>query len=114
MRAEFIVRRSAGALVKTLQWLHAAREGWGRRRLVYHLASLDDYLLRDMGITRQDVASVLADPGLDDPTVALAARARDSRRGKRASALEEQRWMAMLDETVPADARPAETRCRAA
>ena len=54
--------------------------------------------IRDMGITRQDVESVLADPSEGDPTLRLAARAREARWGRRASAREERRWATLLAE----------------
>ncbi|WP_131113629.1 DUF1127 domain-containing protein [Lichenihabitans psoromatis] len=55
-----------------------------RRRVVGQLSSLDDYMLRDIGITRFDVASVLAEPLYRDPSKRLAERAHETRRAHRA------------------------------
>ncbi len=105
MRADVLVNRSIDILARMAALGRAMKMAWARRKLLGELGSLDDHLLRDMGITRQDIASVLAEPGLEDPTLRLAARAREARRGQRATALEERRWAAMLSETE----RPAAT-----
>ena len=48
-----------------------------RRRVIHNLASLDDYMLRDIGLTRSDVdAASMASP-LTDGTLVLADRARE-------------------------------------
>ena len=98
MRAEAIVNRSFGVFAGMVTWARLARMALARRRLVGELAALDDHLLRDMGVTRQDIASVMAERGLDDPTERLAARAREARRGRRAIVLEERTWAAMAKE----------------
>ncbi len=98
MRADTVLTRSLARLSGWMGWTRALQAAWRRRRVMAELASLDDHVLRDMGITRQDVESVLADPMQGDPTLRLAARAREARWGRRASAREERRWAALLDE----------------
>ena len=66
----------------------ALKTGWERRRMIGQLGALDDHMLRDIGITRQDIISSLAEPMFRDPTVQLAARALDARQARRARALE--------------------------
>ncbi len=63
-----------------------------RRRVVHNLASLDDYMLRDIGLTRSDVdAASMASP-LTDGTLVLADRARETRQDQRSMAREAQAW----------------------
>ncbi len=59
---------------------------WQRRRLVGRLGELDDRLLADIGITRQDVASALAESIFVDPSEKLAARAHEAKLARRATA----------------------------
>lgn len=68
--------------------VRALKTVWERRRLIGQLGALDDYMLRDIGITRQDIVSLTAEPMFRDPTILLAARARDTREARRAFALE--------------------------
>jgi uncharacterized protein YjiS (DUF1127 family) len=68
--------------------LMAMRTVWERRRVVGQLGALDDYMLRDIGITRFDVTSVMAEPMFRDPTKKLAERADETRRAHRAAARE--------------------------
>lgn len=89
----------------------AVRGAWQRRKVVRQLVALDDYLLRDIGITRQDVESALAGPGAFDPTVRLAERARDARVGRRAAALEDRAVAALLSQADAArDVGPARSK----
>lgn len=112
MRAVVIVSRSSTTFAAMAAWIRSIRMAWARRKILGELASLDEHLLRDMGITRQDLESVLADPGLEDPTLRLALRAREARYGRRASALEARHWAAMVSEAdKPAAPEPD---CRAA
>ncbi|MDX7951030.1 DUF1127 domain-containing protein [Lichenihabitans sp. Uapishka_5] len=46
-----------------------------RRRVLGQIGAMNDHMLRDIGLTRQDVWSVAADPLFRDPTLGLAARA---------------------------------------
>jgi uncharacterized protein YjiS (DUF1127 family) len=41
------------------------------RREIKHLAELDDWMLRDIGLTRSDVSSALAEPLLRNPSWVL-------------------------------------------
>jgi uncharacterized protein YjiS (DUF1127 family) len=66
----------------------AMRTVWERRRVVGQLGALDDYMLRDIGITRFDVASVMAEPLFRDPSKKLAERAAETRDAHRAAARE--------------------------
>lgn len=58
---------------------------WQARRVARQLCDLDDYMLRDMGITRLDLMAALAGPVLADPTEALAERAAENRMNLRAA-----------------------------
>lgn len=68
-----------------------------RRAVVNSLASLDDHMLRDIGLNRCDVDSALEQSRLVDATVVLAERAMATRRHGRAMALEAQAWASMVD-----------------
>lgn len=86
----------------------ALKTGWERRRLMGRLGMLDDYMLRDIGITRQDILSSLAEPMFRDPTIQLAARALEARKARRASARDQQSWSVdpELHRQSPADETP--------
>ena len=58
-----------------------------RRRVVHSLASLDDHMLRDIGLTRFDVEAALVEPTGTDATLVLAERARELRQHQRAQAV---------------------------
>ena len=75
--------RNALSWASVARTLSAFARAWQRRRLVGRLGALDDHLLADMGITRYDVMSVLAEPLLVDPSEKLAERALESRRARR-------------------------------
>lgn len=68
------------------------REAGEHRRVVHSLASLDDHMLRDIGLTRFDVAAALVEPALADGTLVLAERAREGRRNQRLLVREAQAW----------------------
>ena len=76
----------AGRLVNRI------REARARRHVVQSLASFDDHMLRDIGLTRFDLDSALVEPMLADPTLVLADRARELRRHQRAMAQDAQAW----------------------
>jgi uncharacterized protein YjiS (DUF1127 family) len=63
-----------------------------RRKLARQLSELDDHLLRDIGVTRQDVESALAGSYAYDPSVELARRAHQARIGRRELAAEQRNW----------------------
>ena len=79
----------AGRLVNRI------REARERRHVVRSLASFDDHMLRDIGLTRFDLDSALVEPMLADPTLVLADRARELRLHQRAMAQEAQAWAAL-------------------
>ncbi len=85
----------------------ALATAWERRRIVGQLGALDDHMLNDIGITRQDVLSVLAEPLYRDPSEQLAARASDARRAKRASAFAAHAYAAEFEAPSPTDRRAA-------
>ena len=94
-----ILARAVAALV-------SLKTVWDRRRLVAQMAGLDDHMLRDIGLTRFDIDSALADPFLSDPTWRLSLRAREARSTLRAAAQEQRQWAALLgsqDEKPPTD-----------
>ena len=71
------------------QFAHAVlslKTVWQRRRVIGQLGALDDHMLRDIGITRQDVLSVMAEPLYRDPSEKLAERAHETRSANRANA----------------------------
>ena len=74
--------------------VNRVREARERRRVVQALASFDDHMLRDIGLTRFDLDSALVEPMMSDPTLVLADRARELRRHQRAMAQETQAWAA--------------------
>ncbi len=57
------------------QWV----EVWRRRRDFAMLASFDDYLLKDMGLSRGDLNEALAEPLWRDPTAVLVRRQSERR-----------------------------------
>ena len=74
------------ALLAGMGMLKGFQTAWQRRRVLGQLAGLDDHMLRDIGLTRQDLLSVLGEPLYRDPTVWLALRADEARRARRALA----------------------------
>ena len=90
-----------------IRFVGRLREAGEHRRVVHSLASLDDHMLRDIGLTRFDVDSALVEPAFSDATLVLAERAGSLRHHQRAMAREAQAWAAL---TPRADARTAPAR----
>lgn len=84
--------RFAAAASAVARFAASLREAGERRRAVRSLASLDDHMLRDIGLTRFDVDAALVEPALTDGTLILAERAREARQHQRATAREAQAW----------------------
>jgi uncharacterized protein YjiS (DUF1127 family) len=61
-------------------------EAWRRRNDAAVLASFDDYMLRDIGLTRGDLNDALAEPLWRDPTAVLVRRQSERRRAYRCRA----------------------------
>ncbi len=57
------------------QWV----EAWRRRRDFAMLASFDDYMLKDIGLSRGDLNDALAEPLWRDPTAVLVRRQTERR-----------------------------------
>ena len=87
--------RIVGALAGLARFAARVQKAQERRRIVYSLASLDDHMLRDIGLNRCDVDSVMAEPVLTDGTLLLAERVTDGRRHQRTLAQEAQTWATM-------------------
>lgn len=60
------------------------------RSVVFGLASFDDHMLRDIGLTRADVDAALVEPRMTDATLVLASRAQEHRQHQRALARDTQ------------------------
>ena len=82
-------RTSFGSTLLAL--LHRAvsfPRAWHQRRAIGELGGLDDRMLADIGLTRHDLTSALAQPLFVDASEVLADRVREMHAGRRASALE--------------------------
>jgi uncharacterized protein YjiS (DUF1127 family) len=75
-------------------WIAAVRH----RRAVADLLALDDYMLHDIGVSRQDVESALAAPMYRDVSWRLAERAIASRAARRMQAEQDLRWARLMQE----------------
>ena len=77
--ASFIAGQSrsmpAGLLGTLLEAGRAVLQSWIKRRQLVSLNEFDDHLLRDLGVTREDVHSVLRLPFLEDAGRELQRRA---------------------------------------
>jgi uncharacterized protein YjiS (DUF1127 family) len=85
-------------------------DAWHRRTDAALLASFDDYMLRDIGLTRGDLNDALAEPLWRDPTAVLVRRQRERRAWRRCSAAPIERAAApsIVPEPRPGDTqRPA-------
>jgi uncharacterized protein YjiS (DUF1127 family) len=72
-------------MVRVGRWFAAA---WRHRRDAAALATFDDRMLADIGLTRCDLRDALSEPLWRDPTVVLAHRYCERRRVRRAVAAE--------------------------
>ena len=83
------VRRVLTAVGGTLvRGLARVRQALKNRREAAMLASLDDRMLADIGITRSDLRDAYAEPLWHDPTDVLASRAAERRVHRKRSAFE--------------------------
>lgn len=77
--ASFIARQAgsgpAGALPALASHVRALVRRWKHRRRLSRIAELDDHLLCDIGLTREDVRWVLDLPFSHDPGLELQRRA---------------------------------------
>ena len=99
--------RLVAALAVLVRFAARVQKAQERRKIVYSLASLDDHMLRDIGLNRCDVDSVMAEPVLTDGTLLLAERVMDGRRHQRALAQEAQSWARTTSDTGTRGLRPA-------
>ena len=77
--------RLTAAIIRTLvRQLRRIAQAYRNRNDASVLASLDDRMLADIGITRSDVRDALAEPLWHDPTDLLRARALERRLGRHA------------------------------
>jgi len=87
--ASFIARQTnsapAGLLTSFLHLVQGALHTWNSRRKLATLSDMDDHLLFDIGLNRDDVRVALDLPFMQDPGVELQRRAaRNRSRGWRA------------------------------
>ena len=68
-------RATAGVLEAILRDVSSALRSWARRRQLKQLTDLDDHLLADIGVTREDVRWALDLPFPHDPGIELQRRA---------------------------------------
>lgn len=92
--------RAKGFLGKVVEVVATSWMRLRNRRQVHDLLSLDDYLLRDLGVARGDVFEALSNPLVNDPTAILAAAANQHRLSERARLRESLRSARVMDELV--------------
>ena len=64
-----------GALTSLLQAVRSALQAWNSRRKLATLSDMDDHLLLDIGLDREDVRVALDLPFMQDPGIELQRRA---------------------------------------
>ena len=74
------------------------------------MAGFDDHMLRDIGLTRSDIMSALADPLMSDPTGRLALQAREFRVNQRDAAFEQRRWADLMGSEADIGSPPRDRR----
>ncbi len=73
-------------MTRVLARIGAWYVAWRNRRAVAGLLGLDEYLLRDIGLTRSDVSGALAVRATEDPSERLRSAADSRRAGRRSLA----------------------------
>ncbi len=76
------------AVNATVAFVRATWKARRHRRVVGTLLHVDDHMLRDIGLTRGDVAAALSGSALDDPSTRLRIFAVERRAGRRAQVRE--------------------------
>ncbi len=70
----------------SFEWILRAGGGIARaltgRRILRELASFDDRMLKDIGLSRSDLRNAASEPLFNDPTALLAGRVDESRVGR--------------------------------
>ena len=74
----------AARLPRWLKWFTAF---WRHRHDIELLASLDDRMLADIGLTRSDLHEAIAEPRWRDPSALLIDRRRERRDSRRSAAM---------------------------
>jgi uncharacterized protein YjiS (DUF1127 family) len=69
-------------LARVAEWIAGFLRALKNRRDVEVLASLDDRMLSDMGLTRGDVRDAVSEPLWRDPSTILVMRSLEGRRGQ--------------------------------
>jgi uncharacterized protein YjiS (DUF1127 family) len=76
----------AGVTARVQRWFSWLAAFWRHRRDIELLASLDDRMLADIGLTRSDLHEAIAEPRWRDPTALLIDRRRERRDSRRSAA----------------------------
>ena len=74
--------RAGRFLRAAAQWMASIHRAMKNRRDIKVLASLDDRMLSDMGLTRGDVRDAVSEPLWRDPSAILVMRSLEGRRGQ--------------------------------
>lgn len=74
---------ASAMLVGAITRLFQIGKALKRRALINQLGEFDDYMLRDIGLTRSDLRDAAAGPLWQDPTSVLVVRAVERRAGHR-------------------------------
>ncbi len=74
--------RASRFLRVVAQWVTGFHRALKNRRDIELLASLDDRMLSDMGLTRGDVRDAISEPLWRDPSAILVMRSNEGRRGQ--------------------------------
>ncbi len=102
--AASILARLTGAIVGATKAVVRAWVAHRNRRAVAQLLGYDEYMLRDIGVTRSDVEASLSGGPLDDASTRLGRLARERREGgaaQRREAIAEARRAAPVDGGTP-------------